>query len=1025
MKIKALILFIVASLSGVLAYAQGGRMDVRGTVTDESGHPVVGAAVVVSPGGSYSVTDAQGSYWLPGVPEGSEITVSCLGYEEQKAKANRGVIDFVLRESMSLLEETVVIGYGTMKKSDLTGSVASVNPEKLIATPSNNIEGILQGRIAGVQVINSSQDPGSSSTVRIRGNSSINGSNTPLVVIDGFPYGDAGNIQINPQDVTSIEVLKDASASAIYGSRGANGVIIITTNKAGQNRTQVSIRQQVTISQFTSELNLWRDTVLMAILANEAQTNAGLTPSYTGTTNSNGVYYPSIYELMTTWTTYTKWDDICFNDAPASNNTTVQVKSSNDRTSFTASLNYFYENGMYVEDTYKKFGGNFSIDHKVFDNFLLKASANVYKGWRNYNNSLSYTRNPIFPVYNDDGTYFQYSATDYYNPVAITELQTYKKSGTNLASYLGLEWQIIPDLTINAQLNYKHGETITDIYYPDKYTETGTNNGGYGAISNWEDDNIVVEAYATYDRIFKKKHHFTGMVGYSYEDYTERSSSLAAVGFVNESLGNENLEAGDSESYRIDNDKVHTELVSGLARLNYVYDNRFLFTFTARADGSSKFGSGNKWAFFPSGAVSWNMHNEQFMKQFDKVNQLKLRLSYGVSGNQGIEAYQTLSQYGQHKYYYNGSWETVIGPGYQSGTTGQDGIYAVWSGIASTDLKWESTEMWDIGVDLSFFDNRLNVTFDWYNKMTFDLLRERNIAPSSGYDKMWVNDGTIRNRGIELTIDGVIYADRDWRVGGTIVFYRNRNKVMSLGDSIEAGLNTDERTGMQYEWYGNLSEQFRAYTNILAVGQPMFVFYGYKVDGIIQTLEEGLSAGLTGDDAYPGEFKYVDIYNEDGLNTIDENDRCIIGDPNPSWTGSLSIDVAWKNLDFNVFFNGVFGNDVVNTKRFDQPSNMPLRWTEDNPTNDYPSLNNSRQTKFSDWWIEDGSFVRIQSVSLGYTKYFKNIKWMDNIRFSVNINNLYTFTNFTGYDPEVSMTGIYSGGYPRLRKYTFGVDINF
>ena len=258
------------------------------------------------------------------------------------------------------------------------------------------------------------------------------------------------------------------------------------------------------------------------------------------------------------------------------------------------------------------------------------------------------------------------------------------------------------------------------------------------------------------------------------------------------------------------------------------------------------------------------------------------------------------------------------------------------------------------------------------------------------------------------------------------MFSRNRNKVVSLGNSIESGLMTDPATGMQYEYYGNQSEQFRAYTNILAVGQPMYVFYGYKTDGIVQSLEEGLTAGLTGDDAQPGEFKYMDIYNGDGLSTVDENDRCIIGDPNPDWTGSLSFDISWKNIDFSVFFNGVFGNDVINTKRFDQPSNMPLRWTTDNPTNDYPRLNANRQTKFSDWWIEDGSFVRIQQMQLGYNldlSKYNNV--LNRIRFYVNVDNLYTFTKFTGYDPEVGMTGIYSGGYPRLRKWTFGIDFTF
>lgn len=1025
-KIISELFCIVAILLAAVGTAQAQNLDIKGRVSDPSGNPVVGATVTFG-SGSWSVTDENGQYALNGVPEDGEFTVSCLGYREIKVKvASRSTIDIILDEENSLLEETVVIGYGKMKKSDLTGSVASVNPDKIVVAPANSIEGLMQGRIAGVQVINSSQDPGAASIVRIRGNSSINGSNAPLIVIDGFPFGDAGDLkQINPQDIVSMEVLKDASASAIYGSRGANGVILITTNKAGKNRTEITIRQQTSISQFTSELNLWRDPVLMALLSNEAAVNGGITPSYTGTTNANGVYYPSIEELQTTWTTNTKWDELVFRKAPVSDNTTIQIKSGNDRTSFTASANYYLDNGMYIKDNYNKFGGRFGVEHKIYDNFLIKASANISHSKRRNNGYLSYSRNPIFPVYNEDGTYWTYSASDYYHPIALSDLQKNTSEGTDIIAYAGFDWDIIPCLKLNGQFNYKHGEQITDKYYPKVYSETGAYNNGYGSIDNWKDDNIVADIYATFDKVFAQKHHLTVMGGYSFENYVSRSSSLAAVGFVNEALANENLSSGDSEKYRISNGRYQTQLVSALARINYVYDDRYLVTLTGRADGSSKFGSGNKWAMFPSGAIGWNMHNESWMKQQKVINQLKIRASYGVSGNQGISAYQTLSRYGQHKYFYNGSWQTAIGPGYQSGYTGQGGIYAVWSGIANENLKWESTSQVDVGFDISMFDSRLNFTFDWYNKLTYDLLRERNIAPSSGYDKMWVNDGTILNRGVEMTLDGIIFSNRDWKIGATAVVSVNRNRVLSLGNSVTSGLMTDARTGMEYEWYGNQSEQFRAYTNILAVGQPMFVFYGYKTDGIVQSLDEGLAAGLTGSDAEPGEFKYVDIYNSDGMETVDENDRCIIGDPNPDWTGSLNFDVSWRNLDFNIFFNGVFGNDVINTKRFDQPSNMPLRWTTDNPTNAYPRLNSSRQTKFSDWWIEDGSFVRIQNVSLGYTIPFNKVKWLDSIRLSVNVDNLYTFTKFTGYDPEVGTNGIYSGGYPRLRKWTFGIDIKF
>lgn len=1032
MRVKLMqILVLLSALSlfggGVLFAQTADRIDVSGTVVDRNGEPVVGASVVVIGTMKGTITDADGAFYLSSVAKDATLSADLLGYKTVTTQlSGRSRVDIILEDDALALEESVVVGYGQMKKSDLTGSVASVKPEKLTDIPANSIDGLLQGRVAGVQVINSSQDPGASSTIRIRGNSSLNGSNAPLVVIDGFPYGDAGDLkQINPQDIVSMEVLKDASASAIYGSRGANGVILITTRKAKENNTKIIVRQQTTLSQFSSKLNLWRDPVLMAMLSNESNINAGLTPTYIGAVNANGVYYPSIEELKTTWTTNTRWDDIVFRDVPVSDNTTVQVQSSNDRTTFLASANYYRDNGMYIKDYYQKYGGNFSVEHKIYDNLRMKASANLTRNKRNNNNGLSYSRNPIFPVYDANGDYWQYSVQDYYHPLALTNLQKNVSTGLDLISFVSLSWDVLDCLNVSAQLNYKHGESTTDQYYPKKYSERGTFNDGYGSINNWKDDNVVADIYATFDKTFGGKHHLTAMAGYSYENYQSRSSFLASKGYVNESLGNENLASGNPETYSISNGAYKTELVSGMIRLNYAFDNRYLLTFTARADGSSKFGKDNKWAFFPSGAFSWKINEESFLEDAKWLDVLKIRASYGISGNQGISAYQTLSRYGQHKYFHNGAWVTAIGPGYQSGYAGQGGIYAVWSGIPNTGLKWETTSQVDVGLDFSAFGNRLNVTFDWYDKVTDDLLRERNIAPSSGYDKMWVNDGKIRNRGIELTIDGVFFRNRDWNVGGTFVFSRNRNEVLSLGNALEAGLNTDKRTGMQFEYYGNSMEQFRSYTNILAVGQPMYVFYGYQVNGMVQSLAEGLEAGLSGDDALPGEFKYMDIYNEDGMATLNEDDRCIIGDPNPDWTASLALNASWKNLDLSLFFNGVFGNDVLNTKRFGQPDNSPLRWTEDNPTNMYPRLNANRQTKLSDWWIEDGSFVRLQTVTLGYTLPFRKNDTSKSVRLYVSGDNVFTFSKFGGYDPEVGILGIYYGGYPRLRKWTIGVDFTF
>ena len=935
---------------------------------------------------------------------------------------NERTIDVTLEDDSQVLEQVVVIGYGSVKKSDLTGSVATVKMDKLHEIPANSVEGLLQGRAAGLQVVNSSQDPGASSTVRIRGGSSLNGSNSPLVVVDGFPLGDAGDLkQINPADIVNIEVLKDASASAIYGSRGANGVIMVTTKRAKTGTTSITVRQQVTMSQFSSKLDIWRDPILMASLNNEARVNGGLEPMYVGKINSAGIYYPSISELMTTWNTRTDWEDLVFRNTPISNNTTATVSSSNDRTMFNLSANYYTDQGMYKEDSYKKGGYNLSVDHNIFDNFKIRFSNILSAGWRNTNNGLAYWRNPIYPVYHEDGSYYLLNSSDYGHPIAISDNQVNKSQMLDVISSLALEWQILPELKLTEQLNYKFGKSTSDVYYPKTYTEVGTMNNGQAVMSNWEGNNLVSETFANFQKDFNK-HSLGIMAGFSWEYYHSRSSSLTARDFVNEALRFENMSAGSPEKNAVSNGLSTNTLVSGMFRANYSYNDRYLLTLTARADGSSKFGENNKWAFFPSGALSWKAHEEDFVKNMKVFDELKFRLSYGISGNQGISPYQTLSRYGTDMYYNDGTWVTTIGPGYVSGWTGPDWIYRVWSGIPNPSLKWETTAQADFGIDMAFFNRRLRVSLDIYDKQTKDLLRQRNLALSSSYDKMWVNDGKIQNRGFEVTVEGNIISTADMNLSGTLIYSMNRNKVKDLGNTLESGLITDQVTGMLFEYSGNSLEQYRDYTNILAIGQPVYAFYGYKVDGIVQTLNEGIDAGLSGEYAQPGEFKYVDI-NGDGQ--ISEADKCIIGDPNPDFTASLALNFTYKNLDASIFLNGVFGQDVLNTKKFGEASNSPFRWTPDNPTNDYPSLRDGRQTKISDWWLENGSFLRVQNASIGYTFKMPQRSFLEKARLYLNVQNLYTFTGFKGYDPEVGLNGVYSGGYPRLRKWTIGLDLTF
>ena len=1007
-----------------VSYAQSpDKITVAGCVKDAAGDFLIGATVQVKGISGGTITDIDGNYILKDVPRTATLVFSYVGMQNKEVPVNgKSTINVTLLDDALQLEQVVVIGYGSVKKSDVTGSVTSVKTEALKEIPANSVEGLLQGRAAGLQVINSSQDPGAGATVRIRGGSSLRGSNAPLVVVDGFPLGDAGDLkQINPSDIVNMEILKDASASAIYGSRGANGVIMVTTKRAKTGTTNITVRQQITLSQFDTKLDLWRDPVLMASLNNESRINGGLDPLYVGKVSSTGVYYPSVEELQTTWTTNTRWDDLVFRDTPVSNNTTATISSSNDRTVFNLSANFYTDNGMYIKDDYTKGGYNLSVDHNIYDNFKVRFSNILSRGVRNANGGLSYWRNPIYPVYDENGDYYLTNASDFSHPMAITDLQKNETKSLDVISSVALEWQLFPFLKLTSQLNYKFGKSVSDRYYPKKYTEAGEFSNGQAEIENWEGHNLVSETFANFQKKFDK-HDIGAMVGYSYEYYMSRSSGLTGKDFVNEALGNENMGAGNPEKNEIWNGYSDNKLVSGMFRLNYVYDNKYLLTLTARADGSSKFGKNNKWAMFPSGAVSWKAHEESFIKNLNVFDELKFRFSYGISGNQGISPYQTLSRYGTDKYYNDGSWATTIGPGYVSGWTGPGWIYRVWSGIPNPDLKWETTAQADFGIDMAFLNRRLRVSFDYYDKQTSDLLRERNLALSSGYDKMWVNDGKIQNRGFELTVDADILQTKDWQLSGTLIYSRNRNKVKDLGNTLESGLVTDPMTGMLFEYSGNSLEQYRDYTNILAIGQPVNVFYGYKVDGIVQTLNEGIDAGLSGDYANPGEFKYMNL---NGDSEISEADKTIIGDPNPDFTASLALNLSWKKFDVSVFLNGVFGQDVLNTKAFGEPSNSPLRWTPDNPTNKYPSLRDGRQVKISDWWIEDGSFLRVQNLNIGYTFDLPKKSFLSKARIYMNASNLYTFTKFKGYDPEVGLNGVYSGGYPRLRKWTFGLDLTF
>lgn len=775
--------------------------NVSGIVTDESNMPLPGVSVVISGSTKGTTTNFDGEFILNGVPADGVLIFGSIGFKNQEVAINgRTKFNIVLEVDMESLEEVMIVGYGgAVKRSDVTGSVAQVGMKELQDIPGGSVENLLQGRAAGIQVIASSQDPGAGASVRIRGGSSLRGSNSPLLVVDGFPLGDAGNLkQINPADIESVEILKDASASAIYGSRGANGVILVTTRSAKTGKTEISIRQQNTVSEFTSELNLWRNPVLMAQLSNESRINGGFPPLYIGEVSSTGLYYPSVEELQNgEWPHNVRWDDIVFRDTPLGNSTTINISSSNEKTNFNLSGNYYTEEGIYIEDDYTKLNYNMSVGHKIYDNFKITFSSIGSKDNRNNNGGLAYWRSPIIPVYDENGDYYLTNNNDFSHPIALTEHRVNESKSLDFLNFLDFEWKIVPTLTLTSRLNYKFGSSISDQYYPKKYTEAGEFNNGAASINNWQGETFVSETFANYNETFgNNKVGITA--GFSYQEDVSRYSNLGASDFINEVLQNENLGAGNPERNTVGNGLTETKLVSGIFRANYSFMDKYLFTITSRADGSSKFGKNNKWALFPSGAIGWKASDEEFVQNLGVFDLLKFRGSYGVSGNQGISPYQTLSRFGISDYYNNGNWVTVIGPGYEVGRTGQNGIEVLWGGIPNPDLKWETTAQIDLGVDMNFFGNRLNVIFDYYEKHTDDLLQERILPLSSGFDRMWVNEGSITNKGVELTLDGVIIKNEDFDLKATFIYYKNENEVTGLGSTTESGNLIDPNTGMEF-----------------------------------------------------------------------------------------------------------------------------------------------------------------------------------------------------------------------------------
>jgi len=1030
-QLKRIFLFLFTFMFSII-HAQD--VQISGKVLDQNGNPVPGVNIVEKGTVNGTISDINGNFTISTADAYGTLTISYVGYLKQElpleGKTN---VTITLVEDFQDLGEVVVIGYGTVKKSDITGAVSVVKTEEIADQSASKIGDMLQGRVAGLQINKTSDDPNSGSSVRIRGASSLTGSNSPLVVIDGFPFSnDLGGLkQINPENIASIEVLKDASASAIYGSQGANGVILITTKTGKEGVSQIYVKNQTTFGTFASEFDVWRDPALMATISNERNRNGNGKELYVGDYEL-GIYYPSIEELESgMWPlekdgpaiySYTDWTKEVFRDYNITENITIGANGGDENTKYNLSFNYWDEQGNVKQHDYERFNVFATVEQKVKENISLKFNTHINITDTKNATGTSYGRNPIFPVYIENNPllgYYRTGEADNDNPVMRRDLILSKSRTLDLISSGLFSWEIIPGLTLNSTFSYKYGTSVSDNYTPDVLTESYE---GVGSIGNYLDYNLSSENFLTYRKQFGE-HNFSIMGGWTFERYTQRTSGMTGRDFFSDALQNEALDLSATDNRLIYNGLVSTGLESVYGRLNYSLKDKYLLTFTARADGSTKFGDNYKWGFFPSGAVSWKAHQEDFIADLGIFNELKPRISYGFTGNQGVSPYQTKARYGERLIWDGAEWRSVIGPGY----IGSGGRFTTWWGIPSRDLRWESTSQLNFGLDLGFIDNRLKVNVDYYFKHTTDLLRRKILPPSSSYDFMMVNDGIINNRGIEIMVDYVAVNTGDFMFAPTITFSKNRNSVIDIGTAADAGL-IEDNFGNEYIIANNNMEWVFGsnIVSVYALGQPMLSFYGFRTDGIIQTVEEGLEAGLSGAAAQPGEIKYVDL-NGDGVVDLDGDteDREIIGNPEPDFIGSLNLNFKYKKFDFSAFLYGVYGNDVLDTQKFGRTSEQAQRWTPDVPSDEFPSLRNNRGWPVvSDFYIVDGSYLRLQNVSLGYTTSIKKLN-IASLRVYVNIYNLATITKFAGYDPEVGVDGIYWGGKPRQRTATIGVNFTF
>ncbi len=958
---------------------------IKGTIVDDLGVPLAGATVIVKGTTKGVTTDFDGNFELKVPNDATTLVISYLGFVTQEVNiAGKTTLEIKMLADNLALSEVVVIGYGTEKKALLTGSVSAISSKEIEDLPVSGVDGILQGQAAGVQVSQNSGTPGGEMSVRIRGLSSISGSSQPLYIIDGIPVttGDFGQIgysgqgasaltDLNPSDIESISILKDASSTAIYGARASNGIVLITTKRGKAQKAVVNVNVYTGVQRAWNQLDML---------------DARQWMEYRNDLTNSTVFTE---EQMNNITIDTDWQDVIFRTAPI-NSYELSANGGSEKTKYYIGGTLFKQTGILIGTDYKRLNGRINIDQELSDKFTIGASIGLTYAKTDRVESDQTLHGPlpngistpaIFPVFNEDGSYNQEGP--YSNAVSIANEAINQNFSYRTNSNVYLDYRILPSLTFTTKwgvdfLNFReHAFENTKTVQGAKYNGLGFET--YSNVANVVSNNIL-----KYKQDFGN-HKFELLAGYSFEQYQYRSSFIRGQDYADDNL---QYISAASTIVSASAGATNTGLRSYLGRANYNYDNKYLFDISGRFDTSTKFGENNRTGFFPAASVAWRVAEEEFLKDSKIISDLKLRASYGLTGNDDISPFLFSELYG------NGSYG------------GQPAIYP--SNIPNPDLKWESTAQLNLGINLGFFNDRLTITTDYYDKQTNDLLLSRPLPPTSGFSSITENVGKVENKGIEISVASQNFVgDFTWSTQFNIS--GNRNKVLEL-------------------YNGQPIDDIGRGGNRIMEGQPIGIFYSYESLGV---------------DPSTGDIVYADT-NFDGVITSD--DRTIVGNPHPDFIGGLTNNFSYKGFDLSVFLQGSYGNDVFNGSRLfleslqggdNQLEAVTRRWQQPGDITDIPRATldpvaAAQNKRVSSRFIEDGSYLRVKNVTLGYTlnKELMNKTFFNSVRFYFSVQNLFTFTKYTGLDPEVnyrgddnSVIGTDFFTYPQAQTFTLGVNL--